>query len=74
MAVFETLASLRATTDDFPVGTRLYTMNFYENLNGGGSTYVVSSTPLPGFTTDDVGQIPLPNGKYPGCNTCSRIC
>lgn len=64
MAVFATLADLRATTDDFPVGTRLYTINFYGNIVGGSSTYVVSSTPLSGFASDDVGQIDLPNGKY----------
>lgn len=61
---FATLDELKATTEDFNEGTLLYTRGFYAANDGGGARYQVSATPLTGFTTDDVGQILLANGKY----------
>ena len=62
--VFDTLADLVATTEDFIEGTFISTSGFYASNDGGGARYLVSSTPLPGFTTDNVAQILLANGKY----------
>jgi hypothetical protein len=61
---FETLAALIATTDDYSDGAILTTSGFYAANDEGGATYIVSSSPLPGYTTDNVGQILLANGKY----------
>jgi hypothetical protein len=61
---FVTLADLVATTEDFIEGAFLYTSGFYAANDGGGARYKVSATPLTGFTTDNVGQILLANGKY----------
>lgn len=61
---FDTLAELIATTEDFTEGTFLNTRGFYAPNDDGGARYVVSTTPLSGYTTDNVGQVLLANGKY----------
>lgn len=61
---FDTLQDLRDTIEDYNAGTLLYTSGFYSPNDGAGARYKVSATPLNGFTTDDVGQILLANGKY----------